>query len=263
MAAFLVLGLECLLVWSFVTSGQEHLVHPQHEFSSNHSPQHSLMFDSLASRNGPGQLSRPLFPYSVIPGGVENEGELRRAIANDPVVAAHYHGFELAKARVIQLQLERAVYVSYRLDSQVYWTRRKLRLARGESLITDGVITARTRCGNQISEVPAGPTSPAEPTTETLEKPEDLPLLAETGPPFELPADPPPATDIQPTTHQGGIFIPPFVPIVFGGPGSNPGILISPPPPPPPATQVPEADTFLLVSMGLASVWMFRKKRKS
>jgi hypothetical protein len=113
--------------------------------------------------------------------------------------------------------------------------------------------------------VPVGPTSPVEPTVEALEKPEDPPLLTETGLPFELPLGPPPASDIAVIGHQGGIFIPPIFPIYFGNPGSNPGIPVSPPPPPPPPlpTQVPEPDTLLLISVGLSSVWMLRRKRKS
>ena len=264
-AAFLVLSLECLLVWSLANSGHELRANLRNEFSPNHSPQLSLMFDLPASRKRPDLPSRLFFPYSIIPGGAENEGELRRAIANDPLVAAHYQGFDLAKSRIVHLKHDRAAYVSYRLNGHVYWTKRKMRLARGESVITDGVITARTRCGNQISDVPAAPTSPAEPTTEVLEKPEDPALLATTGPPFELPVEPPPTTDIQPAPDHGGIFIPPIVPIFFGGPGSGPGIPVNPPPPPPPppATQVPEPDTLLLLSVGLSSVWMIRRRRRN
>jgi hypothetical protein len=221
------------------------------------------MFDSSASRNGLSLLGRPLFPYSVIPGGIENKLELSRAIANDPVVALHYHGFNLEKSRVIHVNQERAVYVSYRLDSQIYWTRRKLRLAKGESLITDGEITARTRCGNQISDVPLAPVSPAEPTMEALEKPEDPALLAEVSPPFELPVDPPPSTDIHLIGHHGGIFIPPLFPIYFGTPGSNSGIPVSPPPPAPPNTSVPEPDTLALISIGFSTVCILRWKRKT
>jgi hypothetical protein len=223
------------------------------------------MFASPASQNGIGLLGRPLFPYSVVPGGVENALELKQAIANDPVIAAHYQGFKLAKVRVIRVNQDRAVYVSYRLASHIYWTHRKLRLAKGEALITDGEIAARTRCGNQISEVPVGPLSAAEPTVEALEMPEDPRLLAEINPPFELPLDPPPATDIHTIGHQGGIFIPPLFPVYFGNPGSSPGIPVNPPPlppPPPPTTQAPEPDMLLLISMGISGVWMIRKKRK-
>ena len=262
-AALVIIALPCLIVWFFLDSAHRYPHQSPSASSDAVAPKQSLALDSPASQDRLGLPRRPLFPYSVIPGGVENEEELRRAIANDPVIATHYQGFTLAKSRVIRVDHERAVYVSYRLDSHIYWTNRKLWLAKGESLITDGETMARTRCGNQISEVPVTPTSPAEPTVEALEKPEDPPLLAETGLPFELPLGPPPATDIQVISHQGGIFVPPLVPIYFGNPGSNPGIPISPPPPPPPPTQVPEPDTFLLISVGLSSIWMLRRMRKN
>jgi len=264
-AAVVILVLPCMLLWFFLASVHRQPQHPPSASSDATAPKHSLALDSPASQNRLGLLSRPLFPYSVVPGGVENEAELRQAIANDPLIASHYQGFNLAKARVIRVDHERAVYVSYRLDSRIYWTHRKLWLAKGETLITDGETMARTRCGNQVSELPLAPTSPHEPTVETLEKPQDPPLLAETGPSFELPLDTPPATDVQVIDHHGGIFIPPVFPIYFGNPGSNPVIPANPPPPPPPAppTQVPEPDSLLLISVGLSSVCILRQKRKN
>jgi len=264
-AAVVILVLPCMLLWFFLASMHRQQQHPASASSDATAPKHSLALDSPASQDRLGLLSRPLFPYSVVPGGVENEAELRQAITNDPLIASHYQGFNLAKARVMRVDHERAVYVSYRLDSRIYWTHRKLWLAKGETLITDGETTARTRCGNQISEVPLAPTSPHEPPIETLEKPQDPPPFAETGPSFELPLGAVPATDVQVIDHHGGIFIPPIFPIYFGNPGSNPGIPVSPPPPPPPPlpTQVPEPDTLLLISVGLSSVWMLRRKRKS
>lgn len=251
-----ILGLECLLVWFFLSSRQGSSRHSQNDIPSVAAHRSLLILDSPALHSRFGLFGRRLFPYSVIPGGVENGIELRQAITNDPVISAHYAGFTLAKARVILADQERAVYVSYRLDNHVYWTRQKLRLAKGEALITDGKITARTRCGNQISEIPLAPSSPAEPAIEALEKPEDPLLLAELNPPFELPLDPPPTTDIQVIGHAGRFFLPPLLPVYLGNPGSSPGIPISPPPQP----SVPEPATLLLVSIGLCAICMTRKK---
>jgi hypothetical protein len=262
-SACAVLVLECLLVWFSLSAPQVTPTHSRNELQASASQHDSLELDSLSSQTGVGLPGRPLFPYSVIPGGVGNEIELARALANDPVAAAHYQGFRLAKARVIRVNEARAVYVSYRLDSHIYWTRRTLRLAKGETLITDGEIAARTRCGNLISAVPLAPISPAEPAAEALENPEDPPLLAETNAPFDLPLAPPPESDIQIIGHHGGIFIPPFFPAIPGGPGSSPGIPVSPLPPPPPPIPTPEPGTLLLISVGLSSVWMLRKKQKS
>ena len=113
---------------------------------------------------------RAVFPYSVVPGGVDSVDELRRAIAADPVVADHYRGFDLSTARVERLAAPRIAHVSYRLEDHVYWTRRPLVLPAGERVITDGKQIARTRCGNQVAIDP-GITSPAEPDASVLDTP--------------------------------------------------------------------------------------------
>ena len=38
-------------------------------------------------------VRRPVYPYSVIPGGVESAQELKNAVLRDSVVAGHYAGF--------------------------------------------------------------------------------------------------------------------------------------------------------------------------
>jgi len=119
-------------------------------------------FDSLP-------MARHLYPYSVIPGGVESAGELQNAIRNDPVVARHYADFDMARTRIISSDRERMVYVSYRMGTQIFWTNRALRLHQGEALITDGTHEARTRCGNQISETAQAPVSAEQPTLSAFE----------------------------------------------------------------------------------------------
>lgn len=111
-----------------------------------------------------GIRARPLLPYSVIPGGAADVAELNSAIAHDPLVAIHYAVFDLAKTHVVRLDRDRAVYVSYRLGDRVYWTRKKLMLFKGETVLTDGEHQARTRCGNRLSETPEVPTSSRSPS---------------------------------------------------------------------------------------------------
>ena len=100
------------------------------------------------------QAQRPVYPYSIVPGGVQDVKELKWVAEHDPIVAAHYAGFDYAHAQVVRLTLARTVYLSYRIGNNVYWTRRRVALKKGETLITDGRITARTRCGNQVKETP-------------------------------------------------------------------------------------------------------------
>ena len=115
--------------------------------------------------------ARPVYPYSIVPGGVHDPKELERVFENDPVVAAHYKGFDFRRARIVQLTEDRVVYVSYRIAGHVYWTTKKVRLRRGEKVITDGKMTLRTRCGNQVSETARQEVSPKEPQIAKLETP--------------------------------------------------------------------------------------------
>jgi hypothetical protein len=115
--------------------------------------------------------NRPVYPYSVVPGGVENVKELKWVAEHDPVVAAHYAGFDYAHAQVVRLTLARTVYVSYRIGNRIYWTRRRLTLHKGEKLITDGRMTARTRCANRVEEAPQQAASPVEPPVQKFDQP--------------------------------------------------------------------------------------------
>ena len=213
-------------------------------------------------------LSRPVYPYSVIPGGVETVKELRKAISNDLTVSQHYAGFRLAKARIIRLSDAREAYVAYRKDNQIYWTKRKLTLPAGETLITDGTQQARTRCGNRISYIPQTPVSAIDPPEKSFEN-----ALSPTA--FEIPAFAPPAEDAvapllfadsesspTPFTYSNfGAGFPPFGPPINGGTGggmpSTPGgggaTPSSPSGDPPVAT--PEPSSALLLAIGLAGIY--------
>lgn len=227
----------------------------------------ALLPVSLFTRSAESELNRRrLFPYSVVPGGVENATELKNAVAHDPVVAAHFVGFDLRKARIIRLDGDREVYVSYRLDSRVFWTRKRLKLLHGEALITDGKHMARTRCGNRISEAPADPVRPDEPPLKALETPQDPGLLSVTDQPFDWALNAPPATGIllvdpgDPADPGGMVFIPPTTLIPWGGGSST----ASTPPTrdQPPVARTPEPGTLLLLSTGLTAAWLLRRKRK-
>jgi PEP-CTERM motif-containing protein len=122
--------------------------------------------ESLRSLEG-----RPVYRYSVVPGGVRDVGELKWAAAHDPVVAAHYAGFDYDHARVVRLVLARTAYVSYRIGNKVYWTRHRVSLKAGETVITDGKMTARTRCANRVEEVPPQLHSSLEPPVMDFEEP--------------------------------------------------------------------------------------------
>jgi hypothetical protein len=111
------------------------------------------------------------YPYSVIPGGVRDVADLQEHAARDYVVRRHFARFDYRHARLIRSDKARQVYLSYRLRDRIFWTRKKVRLLQAELLLTDGNITARARCGNQISETPKAEVSEEEPAEEVLDQP--------------------------------------------------------------------------------------------
>jgi hypothetical protein len=112
---------------------------------------------------------RRIYPYSIVPGGVSGRAELVHVLQTDRVVAQHYAGFQVDKTSAVTVSKPRAVYVSYRKGDKVFWTSKKLMLAQGETLLSDGSNEIRTRCGNRISDVPRMPVEAAEPSAEVLD----------------------------------------------------------------------------------------------
>jgi hypothetical protein len=119
----------------------------------------------------------------VIRGGAYSAAELDAALRADPTAAAHYAGFDRSRTRIARASASTAVYVSYRQGNRIYWTRRKVRLAANEALLTDGTHTARARCGNRVSLTPPEPAQAGEPDIDL-----DLPEAAAAPPDvFSLP----------------------------------------------------------------------------
>ncbi len=112
--------------------------------------------------------ARPVYPLSVVAGGVVDRAELKRVVKRDAVVAAHYATFNVDAAKVVRNPKPRAVHVSYRKGDQIFWTARKVMLASNETLLSDGVNEMRTRCANRISDVAMLPVASDEPTEELL-----------------------------------------------------------------------------------------------
>jgi hypothetical protein len=126
--------------------------------------------DGTAHRAQP-RHSRTVYPFSIVPGGIQDLAELKSALMRDELVSRHLADFDLSKARFQEFQGDKKVFVSYRVNNKVYWTKGKVRLSRGETLISDGKNLVRARCGNRISEVAQSPVSPAEPDPEVLDTP--------------------------------------------------------------------------------------------
>lgn len=228
---------------------------------------------------------RPNYPYSVVPGGVYSPDELRAAIQKHPLVREHYADFNLRSARLVKLTEDQHQYVSFRLGNHIFWTRNKLRIPKGEVLVTDGNSYARTRCGNRLSEIPKGNTTSLQPPDRLLSLPPfspelvpelslvDVPPMPD-GPalPFDaprlglfLPTSVAPPLPLQtaanwPLLRQPpsavSLSTPPYftTPLVSnypGGPGNFPVPSVFPPATPPVIPPVPEPGTIYLFGVGL------------
>lgn len=140
-----------------------------------------------------------VYPYSVVPGGVKDAEDLRYAALRDYVIRRHYARFNFSNARLLRATEAREVYLSYRIRDTVFWTRKKVHLQPGELLLTDGKITARARCGNQISDTAKPEVSEEEPAEDVLDEPVAVaaapsfpvrPMLAPPDLPVGVPAAP-------------------------------------------------------------------------
>jgi hypothetical protein len=124
--------------------------------------------------------SRPVYGYSVIPGGVYDAHELRDAIAGDAALVRHYGSLRLAAVRAERLDTPRRRYVSYRVGDDIYWTKKPVTVAAREVILTDGNREIRARCGNELSAAPRLPVRDVEPSPEALDT--ETPAAAPTGP---------------------------------------------------------------------------------
>jgi hypothetical protein len=157
---------------------------------------------------------RPVYRYSVIPGGAYTPRELEDAMNRDPVVAEAYRSVAAAGVHAEVVAADTQAYMSYRVGDGIYWTKHPIRLRRGETILTDGATELRGRCGNGISFDPMLPTADSEPTPMELEA-----LVAPT----------PPVVGSRPLAFdflaQGGIPWS-FSPNGLSAAGSTPGGLV-------------------------------------
>jgi hypothetical protein len=231
---------------------------------------------------------RDVYPYSVIPGGVEDAKELKWVAEHDPVVAMHYAGFDYDHAKIVRLTLAQTVYLSYRIGNHIYWTSHRVTLHKGEKVLTDGRITARIRCANRVEKVPQQAAAPVEPPAVVFDQPVRMP----TGTAMQSPPVPFQSALLNRSSaigsmgplslydpiDQGGLigFSPPPLPTALCGPnrkkgsgdsgccpgeegigkkkkpGCGGGIGV-----------VPEPGTWIMLASGLVGIlWLARRKSK-
>jgi hypothetical protein len=206
-----------------------------------------------------------VYPYSVVPGGVKDLDDLRSAAARDYVVRRHYARFDYNQARLVRAREAREVYLSYRIRDTVFWTRRKIRLHLGELLLTDGKITARARCGNQISDTAKPEVSNEEPEEDVLDRPV---AQLEPGPSFPVrpllaSAELPGGAPIPPRLFANNFFfpyVPTGIPLPSGLCSAGETVVSKHCRPKRKPPVAPEPSTMVLIASGLALVlWRYRR----
>ena len=205
-----------------------------------------------------------VYPYSVVPGGIRDAAELRQAAARDYAIRRHYARFNFDRARMLRATEAREVYLSYRIRDTVFWTRNRVRLHVGELLLTDGNITARARCGNQISDVAMPDVSSEEPDVDVFDQPVagPEPILSAAIHPMLAPPDLPGGVPTPPMLYAGA-FIFPYVPVSLpniSGPCAPNDQVVDGKCKPKHKPVAPEPPTMMLIMSGLALiVWRYRR----
>jgi len=195
------------------------------------------------------RAAREYFPYSVIPGGVRDAEDLEESIKTDPVAAEHYDGLNASKFYPETLPQTMYAYVSFRKGNGVYWTDHKVKIAQGETVLTDGTNLIRGRCGNRIAlrrpqPLHASITPPPPPPPDIVF---DKPVPPMIPPPQNVPPVIPPPPSVPPVTPPPPT--PPTPPTPPPQPPSPPPYCCSPPTQP-----VPEPGTLVLLGAGLAAL---------
>jgi len=184
-------------------------------------PQAGGAFANVVDSHSPALPGRANYNYSVIPGGAHSAQELAHAIETDVVVADHYRDVDPQTMRPERVAAERYAYVSYRKNDRVFWTKNKVRIYEGETVLSNGQTEIRARCGNAISLAPLLPTSEDEPDEAQFDALTDVGPLVVT---FNMtPAGLPFVT--APSLADGEVVAPPldsFLPVGVGGFATGP-----------------------------------------
>lgn len=226
------------------------------------------------------QIQEPLDASSEIDGkyyglckknSIRSVEDFRATVSNDPVLAAHFSGFNWDRARLGRQDKPLWTYVSYRNGEVVRRTTKAVRLPKGDGYITDGAHVVRTYCCNDYVAAPAprpeGPVERVDAPPRRLNKGEsaDDPSqqMASWSPEAEPGQVPPETLNRIP----GDLGLPHFWgPGHLSDPSRSPDVPgfdpYSSPKPPPNHVVTPEPGTFVLVAAGVAALGLFSLLRR-
>lgn len=215
---------------------------------------------------------RTVYPFSVIPGGVEDSRDLSENIQRDPVARRHYQGIEPTRLQTVRLHTPVLAYVSFRQGNSIRWTSKKVTVAKGELVLTDGKNLVRARCGNRMSVKGPKPADEIELAVgggPKLEIPAPLAEAPVSTPPefvFETPVPTLGPTSIAAVPPTPSSLLPqvtssPLMRFSSSGPSGNIPSTSYADTPKPPDEKVPEPATFALLASGAAATFLVRRRR--
>jgi hypothetical protein len=79
---------------------------------------------------------------------IHSVGDFYNTVRNDPVLKAHFSGFNWDTARLGKQESDVWTYVSYRKGDEIYRTSKAVKLPKGDGYVTDGTRIVRTFCCN-------------------------------------------------------------------------------------------------------------------
>ena len=177
------------------------------------------------------------------PKSVASLDDFRRVVRSDQRLAAYYGGFNWAKARLVTTAAPQLVYVSYQKAGALARTRHPMLLPKGDTLLTDGVLQARTYCCNEVFEIvdaPPPPPSEGDQPASPLPPGSSIEVL---WPPESPLSVAPPEGETPPLSLVAPPAAPPFAPPSARGTVPPSEFATSPPgptfPPPPSQGEIP------------------------
>lgn len=127
---------------------------------------------STAGLPAPYEFNTPIYPLSVIAGGVHSVTELRHHEAD---IRKEFPAFDFDHAQKTRLKHDMFAYVAYKKNGQIFWTTKLIRIKAGEEILTDGKYVIRARCANGVSILPR---TPVDPTNQDIGLLADIPVMA-------------------------------------------------------------------------------------
>ncbi len=103
LGALAVLTLGTFFVWGALSSSSQVQIAPSYVSSFRSSVSQDLSAISIDDNDA----RRKIYPYSVIPGGVQSAADLKNSLRMIPLWQKHYEDFEVERTRVIRLNQDR------------------------------------------------------------------------------------------------------------------------------------------------------------